>query len=83
MQAKAKRMASFCRNKLQDNEPMDFTEITTSLIHDCTSTDGTRYVRFCATNWAQWMGESLEIVQDPEDNAELEAAYAKSGLHFK
>lgn len=41
---------------------MKFTEITTSIIHDCTGSDGSRYVRFCPTNWAVWMGESLEII---------------------
>lgn len=40
--------------------------------------DGSEYVRFCATNWGEWMGESLEIVQDSDETAKLEASFQEA-----
>lgn len=55
----------------------NFQAVTSDRIHTCTRDDGTRYVRFSWDCWAQWMGESLEIINDDEDTAHLEWLYRK------
>lgn len=62
---------------------MNFVTIRTQLFHCCTGSDGKEYVRFAANNWAVWMGESLEIINNETETAELESAYAANGNYLK
>lgn len=44
----------------------------------CLADDGEEYVRFAAENWGRWMGESLEIVNNCQEVAELELAFKEA-----
>lgn len=43
--------------------------------YQLTEEDGTTWVRLGRMNWACWMGESLEIENDPGQAAILEALF--------